>query len=151
MVSGSDVSRACLLACPTDTSGCWLSALPSASLGLVVPVCPLMVYGMSCRRSAVRHSLHSAINSIIALALRRADIPAHLEPKSQGDGRVRYTVSLGTIHSAAQRRAFKFSLRLEFEIFNKIFGAYKSPTIVFRVQCLSSCVFLTCLTLLTFV
>jgi len=42
----------------------------------------------------------------------------------RGDGRARYTVSLGTIHSAAQRRVFKFSLGLEFEIFfNKIFGA----------------------------
>jgi len=37
------------------------------------------------------------------------------------------------ILSAAQRRAFKFSLRLEFEIFNKIFGAYKSAAIVFPV------------------
>jgi len=61
------------------------------------------------------------------------------------------TVSLGTIHSAAQRRAFKFSLRPEFEILINIFGAYKSAAIVFRVQCLSMCVCLTRLTLLTFV
>jgi len=43
------------------------------------------------------------------------------------------TASLGTIHSAAQRRAFKFSLRLEFEIFNKTFDAYISADIVFRI------------------
>jgi len=84
-----------------------LSALPSASLGLRLEdaetrvsvglrlgvatvlghncvcgarVSPDGLHGLSCRRSAGRHSRHSSINNIIALALRRADIPAHLEP-----------------------------------------------------------------------
>jgi len=62
---------------------------------------------------------------------------------------------LGTILSAAQRHAFKFSLRPKFEnllqlLLQLIFGAYKSADIVLRV-CLLSCVCLTRLTLLTFV
>jgi len=60
----------------------------------------------------------------------------------RGDGRVHWTAaSLGTILSAAQRRAFKFSLRREFEnLFQLFFGAYKLAAIVL---CLSSCVCLT--------
>jgi len=42
--------------------------------------------------------------------------------------------SLGTIVRAAQRRAFKFSIRPEFEnLLQLFFGAYKSAAIVFRV------------------
>jgi len=45
----------------------------------------------------------------------------------------RQTASLGTILSAAQRSAFKFSLRPEFENRCQLFfGAYKSAAIVFR-------------------
>jgi len=54
------------------------------------------------------------------------------------------------MHSAAQRRALRSSLRLEFEIFSNIFGAYKSAAIVLSVECLSLRVCLTRLTLLTF-
>jgi len=47
---------------------------------------------------------------------------------------VHYTASLGTILSAAQRRAFKFLLRPEFEdLLRLFFGAYKSAASVFRV------------------
>jgi len=52
-------------------------------------VSPDSLHGISCHSSAGRHSRHSAINSIIALALRRADIPANLEPNGllRNDGK----------------------------------------------------------------
>jgi len=47
------------------------------------------LHGLSCRRSAGRHSRHAAINTIVALAIGKADIPARLEPTNlvQDDGR----------------------------------------------------------------
>jgi len=63
---------------------------------------------------------------------------------------VRKTASLGTIPSAAQRRAFKFSLRPEFEnLLQLFFSAYKSAAIVFRVVFIIVRMFLTRLLLLT--
>jgi len=102
----SEGSRARLLACRSASSGYWLSALPSANLGLRLGdaetrisvglrlgasivmehncICgarvdPDGLHGLSCRRSAGRHSRHAAINTIVALALGKADIPARLE------------------------------------------------------------------------
>ena len=43
-------------------------------------VSPDGIHGLSCHRSAGRHSRHSSLNSIIALALKKAEIPSHLEP-----------------------------------------------------------------------
>ena len=47
------------------------------------------VHGLSCRRSAGRHSRHSAVNDLIKRALTAAEIPARLEPSclSRNDGK----------------------------------------------------------------
>ena len=47
------------------------------------------VRGLSCRRSAGRHSRHSAVNDLIKRALTAAEIPARLEPSclSRNDGK----------------------------------------------------------------
>src|SRR5882757_5984838 len=108
LIAGADaVGGASMLAARSPGSGCWLEALPSPSLGLrlgdrelSIAVglrlgCPVVachvcicgtpvtadgIHGLSCRKSAGRQSRHSAINHILALALRSAGIPTVLEP-----------------------------------------------------------------------
>jgi len=50
---------------------------------------PIWHYGLSCRRSAGRHSRHSAVNDLIKRVLTAAEIPARLEPSclSRNDGK----------------------------------------------------------------
>ena len=42
------------------------------------------IHGLACRKSAGRHMRHNAVNDLIKRALASADIPALLEPKSDG-------------------------------------------------------------------
>src|SRR5882757_8432773 len=99
--------RASMLAAAAPSSGCWLEALPSPSLGLRlgdeelrvavglrvgcpvvsahvctcgVPVALDGFHGLSCHRSAGRASRHASINNILAMALRSAGVPTLLEP-----------------------------------------------------------------------
>ena len=46
-------------------------------------------HGLSCSRSAGRHSRHSAVNDILARSFRNAHIPVVLEPTGllRGDGK----------------------------------------------------------------
>ncbi len=101
------VNRARLLASVAPGSGSWLSALPSANLGLrlgnqelriavglrvgaplVRPhrcVCGAEVtqdghHGLACRRSAGRHQRHALANDVIVRAIRSVDVHAELEP-----------------------------------------------------------------------
>jgi len=103
----SEGSRARLLACRSASSFYWLSALPLANLGLCLGDAetrisvglrlgaPIFIvhnciwrakvdsdglHDLPCRWSASRHSRHTAINSIVALTLSKADTPARLEP-----------------------------------------------------------------------
>jgi hypothetical protein len=114
--SAPEVSRARLLASQSPMSGCWLSALPSPSLGLYLGDAELRIaiglrlgcsivrehicrcgtqvtsaglHGLSCRKSAGRQSRHSSINAIISRALNSADVPTELEPNGlhRSDGR----------------------------------------------------------------
>jgi len=56
---------------------------------VVARVDPDGLHGLSCRSSAGRQSRQAAINSIVALAPSKADIPARLEPTNlaRDDGR----------------------------------------------------------------
>jgi len=99
--------RARLLACAAPSSGSWLHALPTPSLGIRLCdseirlsvglrvgapkvlshtcICWSEVqidghHGLSCRRSAGGHSRHHAENDIIARAFRRVHVPSILEP-----------------------------------------------------------------------
>ena len=101
------MNKARLLASQQRESGAWLSALPSAGLGLRLDnnairiatglrlgcalanphicVCGAQVdataiHGLSCKRSAGRHSRHSEINSIIQHAMTSSHIPSVREP-----------------------------------------------------------------------
>jgi hypothetical protein len=94
----------------------WLNALPSPQLGTLmtnetfrvacalrlgcdvcvphkcpcgVEVCGRGYHGLSCKRSAGRHSRHEAANDVIARALRSAEVPNIREPAgcSRQDGK----------------------------------------------------------------
>ena len=96
-----------LLAPCSTSSGVWLNAIPSASLGLnlddnalrvavglrlgiplVLPhhcICGMEVtklghHGLACKRSAGRHLRHNLLNDTILRALQSANIPAVREP-----------------------------------------------------------------------
>ena len=113
--SAGEIGRTRLLASSSTHSDSWLQALLSTNLRLrlgnselrlavdfrlSVPlvlrhrcVCGTQMstdgtHGLSCRRSAVRHSRHSAINDILAKAFRCADVPVALEPQSMLRGDV---------------------------------------------------------------
>jgi Reverse transcriptase (RNA-dependent DNA polymerase) len=112
----SPAGRARLLAAASPHSGDFLAALPASALGtrlddssfriavalrLGAPVCAphtcvcgqevdtFGTHGLSCRRSAGRHSRHTAVNELIKRALASADVPARLEPSSltRSDGK----------------------------------------------------------------
>lgn len=114
--SSSVPDRARLLASGAPGSGSWIQALPSANLGLRLSnqeirisaglrlgaqivsehtcacgtrVLPDGRHGLSCKKSAGRHSRHHAVNDIIARTLRSIGIPAILEPPGllRGDGK----------------------------------------------------------------
>ena len=102
----SPVGRARLLTVASPHSGDFLNATPCSSVGtrldssfriatalrLGAPICAphqcvcgenvdqYGVHGLSCRRSAGRHSRHSAVNDLIKRALTVAEIPARLKP-----------------------------------------------------------------------
>ena len=110
-------SRARLLAVATRESGAWLHALPISAIGLRMdddvirtatglrlgaPICrphycqhchvevdKLGTHGLSCVKSAGRHSRHAAINSIVQRSLAAAKIPSTLEPSGlfRSDGK----------------------------------------------------------------
>ena len=104
------------LAAGTPDAGLWLNALPSPSLGthlddesfriaaalrLGCPICQPHLcpcgaqveenghHGLSCKRSAGRHSRHAAANDVLARALRSAGVPCTMEPVgcSRADGK----------------------------------------------------------------
>jgi hypothetical protein len=109
--------QARLLAVGSQGSGDWLNALPSENLGLKIDnqkfkiavalrlgvkccqphfcsLCYAQVssfgtHGLSCKRSAGRHSRHASVNSLISRALQSARIPCTLEPVglSRNDGK----------------------------------------------------------------
>jgi hypothetical protein len=101
--------KARLTAAAAPHSGAYLHARPCSALGtrldnsslriavalrLGAPVCSPHTcicgadvditgrHGLSCRKSAGRHSRHSAVNDLIKRALSSAEIPARLEPPS---------------------------------------------------------------------
>jgi len=105
-----------LIAAAAPHSGAFLQALPCSAVGtrlddtairiavalrLGVQVCAphtcvcgdavdeLGTHGLSCRKSAGRHSRHSALNDIIKRSLATAEIPSRLEPTSlsRSDGK----------------------------------------------------------------
>ena len=110
-------SRARLLAVAIKESGAWLHALSISAVGLRknddviriaiglhlgVPICrphhyqhcdaevdELGFHGLSCVKSAARHSHHAAVNSIVQMSLASAKIPSILEPSSlfRSDGK----------------------------------------------------------------
>jgi hypothetical protein len=113
---GSFEDKARLLSHTQPESGCWLSCLPSRSLGnhldnesfriacglrlgtdLCLPhrcrcgaaVSSLGLHGLACKKSAGRRPRHDSCNDIIARALRSAGIPSIKEPPgcSRNDGK----------------------------------------------------------------
>jgi len=115
--------KARLCAGSAPSSGSWFNVLPSPNLGLRVGnkelrlavglrlgvplvlkhlcVCgsPVSIdgfHGLSCRRSAGRHSRHSAINGVFARAFRLAETLVALEPSGllRGDGKLPDGVTL---------------------------------------------------------
>ena len=73
-----------------DSATSWCANLRSPSMRLRRKRRPIYgVHGLSCRRSAGRHSRHSAVNDLIKRALTAAEIPARLEPSclSRNDGK----------------------------------------------------------------
>jgi len=101
--------KARLIAAAAPHSGAFLHARPCSMLGtrlddsslriavalrLGAPVCSPHTcvcgaavdstgrHGLSCRKSAGRHSRHSAVNDLIKRALSSAEIPSRLEPPS---------------------------------------------------------------------
>ena len=100
--------KARLLATAAKESGYWLQALPSSSLGTFLDNDAIRIsvakrlgaavckphncrcghakveedghHGLSCLKSAGRHSRHAALNDVIKRALVSASIPAKLEP-----------------------------------------------------------------------
>src|SRR5580692_3889968 len=107
LLGADECSTARLIASRAPASGAWLSAVPTASLGLnlvdnAVRVAvglrlgaPLVLehqcscgatvdclghHGLSCKRSSGRHLRHNLINDIIVRALHSADVAAIREP-----------------------------------------------------------------------
>ena len=109
-------SRARLLAASAPRSGCWIAALPTPAVGTQLDpeslrialslrvgarICephkcrcgaladPLGYHLLSCRLNAGRYPRHAALNEVILRALRRAGVPAVLEPPGldRGDGK----------------------------------------------------------------
>jgi hypothetical protein len=105
----NQVGLARLIAVTAPQAGAFLHAIPCAPIGtrlddtslriaialrLGAPVCAphtcvcgetvdtLGTHGLCCRKSAGRHSRHSALNDLIKRALASADIPSRLEPTS---------------------------------------------------------------------
>jgi hypothetical protein len=114
--AASPAERARVLAASTAESGAWLNALPSPPLGTHLDdesfrvsaalrlgcsvcqphTCPCGAtvqenghHGLSCKRSAGRHSRHAAANDVISRALRSAEVPNIKEPPgcSRADGK----------------------------------------------------------------
>ena len=108
MAALSPANKARLLASGQAEAGAWLQALPSPQLGTLMSgesfrvSCALRMgctvcephkcgpcgaeadslghHGLSCKRSAGRHSRHSAANDLIARALGTVDVATLLEP-----------------------------------------------------------------------
>ena len=108
MLQGADEpTLARLLATRSTDSGCWLNAIPCASLGLALDdgslriavglrlgspivlehtchcggkVTALGHHGLSCKRSAGRQLRHSLLNDAILRALQSAGVPSVREP-----------------------------------------------------------------------
>ena len=106
--ASEDLDRARLNAAFDSTSGKWLYAIPSPSIGTMLdnntlriaaglrlgltvcaphactrcatPVTPLGHHGLSCSRSVGRHPRHRALNEVISRAFRSAGIASQLEP-----------------------------------------------------------------------
>ena len=117
LLSRSDQrSRARLLAAAAPRSGCWVEAIPSPTVGTQLDPETLRValslrigaricephkcrcgssadslgyHMLSCRLNAGRFPRHAALNDVILRALRRAGVPAVLEPSGldRGDGK----------------------------------------------------------------
>ncbi|GAU99276.1 hypothetical protein RvY_10302 [Ramazzottius varieornatus] len=108
-------SKARLMAVSTKTSGTWLHALPVSSLGNLLDDNTLRIsfglrlgsrlcqphmcrcgevvdqyglHGLSCLKSAGRHSRHASLNESVRRALFSAQVPAVVEPlgRSRDDG-----------------------------------------------------------------
>jgi hypothetical protein len=109
--------KARILAASSPSAGAWLNAVPISSLGLKLDNCQLRIaialrlgapichphkchgcggqvdasgsHGLSCRKSAGRHSRHSHVNDLIKRALISARIPSVLEPSGifRSDGK----------------------------------------------------------------
>ena len=102
-------SKARLIAAAAPHSGAFLHARPCGALGTKLDNSPLRIavalrlgapvclqhkcvcgatvdctgrHGLSCHKSAGRLSRHSAVNELIKRALKSAEIPSRLEPKS---------------------------------------------------------------------
>ena len=117
LVSANQVHRARLLAAGQPHTAAWVQAVPVPSLGLHLdnetvriavalrlgapicephrcracarPVTSLGIHGLSCSKSAGRHSRHAHLNDVIRRSLSSAGFPSVLEPVSldRGDGR----------------------------------------------------------------
>ena len=115
--SANQVHRARLLAACEPHTAAWIQAVPVSNLGLHLddetvrvtvamrlgasicephnchscgrPVTPLGLHGLSCSKSAGRHSRHAHLNDVVLRSLSRAGFPAVLEPVGldRGDGR----------------------------------------------------------------
>ncbi|KAF0288086.1 Ubiquitin carboxyl-terminal hydrolase 38 [Amphibalanus amphitrite] len=117
LVPANQIDRARLIAAGQPHTAAWIQAVPVPSLGLHLddetvrvavalrlgapvcephrcrlcarPVTPLGHHGLSCQKSAGRHSRHAHLNDVVRRALSGAGFPAILEPVGldRGDGR----------------------------------------------------------------
>ena len=115
--SVNQIHRARLLAASHPNTAAWIQAVPVPSLGLHLddetirvsvalrlgapicephpcrlcarPVTSLGLHGLSCPKSAGRHSRHAHLNDVVRRSLSSAGFPAVLEPAGldRGDGR----------------------------------------------------------------